>query len=141
MNTAKQTKAEKPKRVALTGISTPKANRQSIKRRAINVSNVSRMKTFGKKAIVEIADLARINASHTTDLKAKTLVAESAVAAFKIAQSIIASSVKKSIIKPNTASRKISRLAHRLKAAEAILPSATTTKEGATKVAKKSKSK
>ncbi len=79
--------------------SAKKRVRQTERRTAVNRSRVSRIRTFVKK--VELA-LAAGNA-------------EEAKAAFEAAQPEIMRGVTKGVMHRNTASRKVSRLAHRVK--------------------------
>ncbi|MEK6733521.1 MAG: 30S ribosomal protein S20 [Pseudomonadota bacterium] len=83
--------------------SAKKALRQNEKNNARNKSRSSDVKTFVKKllAAVEAKD---VNLAQSI---------------FKIAQSKIMKAAKKNIMKPNTASRKVSRLASKIKALEA----------------------
>ena len=83
--------------------SATKALRQTEKQTAINKSRNSELKTFIKK--VEAAVVA----------KDFNLAQE----AFKIAQAKIMKGAQKNLMKPNTASRKVSRLAKKVKAIEA----------------------
>jgi small subunit ribosomal protein S20 len=79
--------------------SAKKAYRQTIKRTLANKSRKSRIKTFIKKVLVTIASGAQ----------------DSATMALRVAQSEIMRGVKCNIIKLNTASRTISRLAQKVK--------------------------
>lgn len=79
--------------------SAKKAHRQNIKRNAANKSRSSDIKTFIKKA--EAAVVAK-----DTNLAQEL---------FKLAQSKIMKGAKKNLIKLNTASRKVSRLAKKIK--------------------------
>jgi small subunit ribosomal protein S20 len=79
--------------------SAKKRVRQTERRTAVNRSRVSRIRTFIKK--VELA-LAAGNA-------------EEAKVAFEAAQPEIMRGVTKGVLHRNTASRKVSRLAHRVK--------------------------
>jgi len=83
--------------------SAKKALRQNVKNRARNKSRTSEIKTFVKKVEAAIA---------ANDLSA-------AQENFKIAQAKIMRGAQKNVMKPNTASRKVSRLAHKIKAIEA----------------------
>ena len=83
--------------------SAKKRVRQTERRTAVNRSRVSRIRTFVKK--VEVA-LAAGNA-------------EEAKAAFEAAQPEIMRGVTKGVMHRNTASRKVSRLARRVKVAAA----------------------
>ncbi len=83
--------------------SAKKALRQNLKQNAINKSRSSDIKTFVKK--VEAAIVAKDY--------------NSAQEAFKIAQAKIMKGCKKELMKPNTAARKVSRLAKKVKALEA----------------------
>ena len=83
--------------------SAEKRVRQTERRTAVNRSRVSRIRTFVKK--VELA-LAAGNA-------------EEAKAAFEAAQPEIMRGVTKGVMHRNTASRKVSRLARRVKVAAA----------------------
>ena len=82
--------------------SAKKALRQNVRQNAVNKTRSSDMKTFVKK--VEEAIVAK-------DFKL-------AQDAFKLAQAKIMKSVKKNLMKFNTASRKVSRLAKKVKAIE-----------------------
>ncbi len=82
--------------------SAKKAYRQTVTRTLQNKSRMSRIKTFIKKV------LAAVTAGSKTE----------AEATFKIAQSEIMCGVKKNIIKLNTASRKVSQLASKVKTME-----------------------
>jgi small subunit ribosomal protein S20 len=82
--------------------SAKKALRQSVKQNARNKSRSSDIKTFIKKVEAAIAD------------KNISLAQE----AFKIAQAKIMRGAQKELFKSNTASRKVSRLAHKIKAIE-----------------------
>ena len=83
--------------------SAKKALRQNLKQNARNKSCNSDIKTFVKK--VEAAIAAKdINLAQDI---------------FKVAQAKIMKGAKKNLMKPNTASRKVSRLAHKIKAIEA----------------------
>jgi small subunit ribosomal protein S20 len=84
--------------------SAKKALRQSIKKREMNKSRSSDMKTFVKKVEAAIA------------AKDLSLAQEM----FKLAQSKIMKTARKNIIKQNTASRRVSNLANKVKALEAI---------------------
>jgi len=79
--------------------SAKKAYRQTIKKTLNNKSRISRMKTYIKKV------LSAVTAGS----------AEEAESMFKVAQSEIMRAVKKKIIKLNTASRKVSGLASKVK--------------------------
>ena len=79
--------------------SAKKAIRQTIKKTAVNKNRNSRIKTYIKKVLQAV------------DSGDKT----AATSAFLIAQSEIARGVTKNILKLNTASRKISRLAQKIK--------------------------
>jgi small subunit ribosomal protein S20 len=83
--------------------SAKKALRQNIKQREINKSRSSDMKTFVKKVEAAIA------------AKDFNLAQET----FKVAQAKIMRNAQKNLMKKNTAARKVSRLAHRVKALEA----------------------
>lgn len=83
--------------------SAKKAIRQNIKQNANNKSRASDIKTFVKK--VEEAVVAK-DSTLAQDL-------------LKSAQSKIMKGVKKNLMKPNTASRKVSRLTKKVKAIEA----------------------
>jgi len=83
--------------------SAKKRVRQTERRTAVNRSRVSRIRTFVKK--IEVA-LAAGNA-------------EEAKAAFEAAQPEIMRGVTKGVMHRNTASRKVSRLARRVKVAAA----------------------
>ena len=86
----------------LTHKSALKAHRQSVRNAIRNSSIKSRIKTFAKKA----------------DLAIKSGSIEDATKSFRIAESEIMKSVSKGVIKLNTASRKVSKLARRFKALE-----------------------
>ncbi len=79
--------------------SAKKANRQNLRKNAINKSRLSRIKTYVKKVLHAL----------TTGSK------ESAQQAFINAQSEIMKGVNKEVLKLNTASRKISNLAQKVK--------------------------
>lgn len=81
--------------------SAKKAIRQIEKRTEINKSRMSRIRTFFKKAV----ELLTSNSSK-----------EVAEEAFRKAQSEVARGVKSGIVKKNTAARRISSLAKKLKA-------------------------
>ena len=83
--------------------SSKKANRQTIKRTAQNKSRASKIKTFIKKVLAAV----------TAGSK------DEAASALKIAQSEIMRGAKHNIFKLNTASRKISGLARKVKSLEA----------------------
>ncbi len=83
--------------------SAKKALRQTVKQTARNKSRSSDIKTFVKK--VEAAIVAK-DISLAQDI-------------FKVAQAKIMKGAKKNLMKPNTASRKVSRLAKKIKAIEA----------------------
>ncbi len=83
--------------------SAKKALRQSEKHNERNKARSSEIKTFVKKVLAAIA--------------AKDLPL--AQEAFKLAQAKIMKGAQKDLLKPNTASRKVSRLAHKVKALEA----------------------
>ncbi len=83
--------------------SAKKALRQNVKQNARNKSRSSDIKTFVKK--VEAAIVAK-DISLAQDI-------------FRIAQAKIMKGAKKNLMKPNTASRKVSRLAKKIKAIEA----------------------
>ncbi len=80
--------------------SAKKATRKIARRTAVNRNNRSRMRTFVKK--VEEA------------IKAGDKAA--AAEAFKVAEPILVRSAQKGVLHANTASRKVSRLAHAIKA-------------------------
>ncbi len=82
--------------------SAKKALRQNLKQNARNKSRSSDIKTFIKKVEAAIADK-NINLAQEF---------------FKIAQAKIMRGAQKELFKSNTASRKVSRLAHRIKAIE-----------------------
>lgn len=79
--------------------SAKKAIRQTIKKTLINKNRSSRIKTYLKKVLQEVANGSK----------------ESARLALIVAQSEIMKGVTKNIIKLNTASRKISRLSQKIK--------------------------
>lgn len=83
--------------------SSKKAHRQTIKRTAQNKSRASKIKTFIKKVLEAV----------TAGSK------EAAMSAFKVAQSEIMRGAKHNIFKQNTASRKVSGLARKVKSLEA----------------------
>lgn len=80
--------------------SAKKATRKIARRTAVNRSNRSRLRTFVRK--VEEAIKAGDKAAATE--------------AFKTAEPILMRSAQKGIVHANTASRKVSRLAHAIKA-------------------------
>ena len=80
--------------------SAEKALRQTIRQTEVNRANRSRVRTFVRK--VETA----LEANNKAD----------AIAAFKMAESELMKAVTKGLHRKNTASRKISRLAHQIKA-------------------------
>ncbi|MES2215011.1 MAG: 30S ribosomal protein S20 [Pseudomonadota bacterium] len=84
--------------------SAKKAHRQTIKRTLANKSRKSRIKTFIKKVVAAIESGTR----------------EVATSALSVAQSEIMRGVKCNIIKLNTASRTISRLAQKVKSMGSI---------------------
>ena len=79
-----------------------KAHKQSIKRVLRNKATKSKIKTFTKKVeeLVKLNDLAN------------------ATPALRIAESTIMKAVTKKVLKLNTASRKVSKLAHKVKSLE-----------------------
>ncbi|WP_236869960.1 30S ribosomal protein S20 [Candidatus Bandiella numerosa] len=79
-----------------------KAHKQSVKRVLRNKATKSKIKTFTKKVeeLVKLNDLAN------------------AAPALRIAESTIMKAVTKKVLKLNTASRKVSRLAHKVKSLE-----------------------
>ncbi len=79
-----------------------KAHKQSLKRVLRNKATKSKIKTFTKKVeeLVKLNDLAN------------------ATPALRIAESTIMKAVTKKVLKLNTASRKVSRLAHKVKSLE-----------------------
>ncbi|HJD57148.1 MULTISPECIES: 30S ribosomal protein S20 [Rickettsieae] len=79
--------------------SAKKAIRQTIKKTLINKNRASRIKTYLKKVLQEVASGSK----------------ESARLALIVAQSEIMKGVTKNIIKLNTASRKISKLSQKIK--------------------------
>lgn len=79
--------------------SAKKALRKSIKQRMANKSRTSEIKTYIKKVEAAIAEK---NLAQAQEF-------------FKIAQSKIMRGADKNVMKSNTASRKISRLAHKIK--------------------------
>ena len=83
--------------------SAKKALRQNVKQNEINKARSSDIKTFIKKVLAAVA--------------AKNLAL--AQDAFKLAQAKIMKGAQKNLMKPNTASRKVSRLALKVKALEA----------------------
>ena len=82
--------------------SAKKALRQNVKLNAANRARVSEIRTYIKKVEEAIADK-NINLAQEI---------------FKITQSKIMRGSHKNMMKPNTASRKVSRLAHKIKAIE-----------------------
>ena len=80
--------------------SAKKATRKIARRTAVNRNNRSRMRTFVKKVEEAIAK------------GDKAAAAE----AFKVAEPILVRSAQKGVLHANTASRKVSRLAHAIKA-------------------------
>ncbi|MGV2432541.1 MAG UNVERIFIED_CONTAM: 30S ribosomal protein S20 [Rickettsiaceae bacterium] len=76
-----------------------KAHRQNLTRAAQNKSRMSKIKTFIKRVLAAVSSGSK----------------EEAATHFKAAQSEIMCGVKKNIIKLNTASRKISGLAKKVK--------------------------
>ena len=83
--------------------SAKKALRQNVKNNERNKSRSSDIKTFIKKVLAAVA--------------AKDLTLAQDI--FKTAQSKIMKGAKKNLMKPNTAARKVSRLAQKVKALEA----------------------
>lgn len=83
--------------------SAKKAARQAARRTEVNKARRSRMRTFVRKVEEAIAS------------GDKAAAAE----ALRVAQPVIMSSTHKGVLHRNTASRKISRLAHRVAAIEA----------------------
>jgi small subunit ribosomal protein S20 len=79
--------------------SAKKAFRQTVKKTMVNKSRMSRIRTFVKKVLAAIETGSTANA----------------VEALRVAQSEVMRGVKCRIIKLNTASRKISRLSHKIK--------------------------
>ena len=79
--------------------SAKKAIRQTIKKTAVNKNRASKIKTYIKKVLVAVQNSSK----------------EEAAGAFIKAQSEIMKGVKSNILKLNTASRKVSRLAAKLK--------------------------
>lgn len=79
-----------------------KAHRQNLKKAARNKSRLSRIKTLIKKVLASIASGSKKEADEN----------------FKVAQSEIMCGVKKKVLKMNTASRKVSKLAHKVKSLE-----------------------
>ncbi len=82
--------------------SAKKALRQNVKNNERNKSRSSDIKTFIKKVLAAVA--------------AKDITLAQDI--FKIAQSKIMKGSKKNLMKPNTAARKVSRLANKVKALE-----------------------
>lgn len=80
--------------------SAKKATRKIARRTAVNRNNRSRMRTFVKKVEEAIAK------------GDKAAAAE----AFKVAEPILVRSAQKGVLHANTASRKVSRLAHAINA-------------------------
>jgi small subunit ribosomal protein S20 len=83
--------------------SAKKATRKIARRTAVNRNNRSRMRTFVKKVEEAIAK------------GDKAAAAE----AFKVAEPILVRSAQKGVLHANTASRKVSRLAHAINALSA----------------------
>lgn len=83
--------------------SAKKALRQNVKHNERNKARNSDIKTFVKKVLAAVA--------------AKDLTLAQDI--FKVAQAKIMKGAKKNLMKPNTASRKVSRLAQKVKALEA----------------------
>lgn len=79
--------------------SAKKSIKQNEKKRQVNKSRISRVRTFVKKVETSITASDQVQA----------------VDALKVAQSQIMRAVSKGVLKLNTASRKISRLSHRIK--------------------------
>lgn len=79
--------------------SAKKAHRQTEKRTLENKSRMSRIKTFIKKVLAAIESGSRVEATE----------------ALKVAQSELMRGVKARVIKLNSASRKVSRLAKKVK--------------------------
>jgi len=79
--------------------SAKKAIRQTIKKTAVNKDRASKIKTYIKKVLVAVQGSSK----------------EDADVAFIKAQSEIMKGVKANVLKLNTASRKVSRLASKLK--------------------------
>lgn len=79
--------------------SAKKAIRQTIKKTAVNKNRTSKIKTYIKKVLVAVQNSSK----------------EEAASAFIKAQSEIMKGVKANVLKLNTASRKVSRLASKLK--------------------------
>lgn len=86
-------KARKSARAPRRGVAAAKRLRQSLRRRAVNRSRKSTIKTFTKKAVA-----------------AATIGAEDAVKAQQFAQSLIDKAAKGSTLHKRTAARKKSRL-------------------------------
>lgn len=82
--------------------SAKKALRQNEKNNLRNKSRSSDIKTFIKKVLAAVSD--------------KNLVLAQEM--FKVTQSKIMKGAKKNLMKANTAARKVSRLAHKIKALE-----------------------
>ncbi len=83
--------------------SAKKALRQTVKHNERNKARNSDIKTFVKKVLAAIA-AKDLNLAQDT---------------FKLAQAKIMKGAQKNLMKPNTASRKVSRLAQKVKALEA----------------------
>ncbi|WPX95914.1 30S ribosomal protein S20 [Candidatus Bandiella euplotis] len=79
-----------------------KAHKQSLKRALRNRATKTKIKTYSKKVeeVVKSKDLTQ------------------AIAALRQAESIIMKAVTKNVLKLNTASRKVSKLAHKVKSIE-----------------------
>lgn len=80
-------------------LSAKKAARQTIKKTLVNKDRSSKIKTYIKKVLAAIKSGLKVEANN----------------AFIIAQSEIMKGVTKNILKLNTASRKVSRLAKQVK--------------------------
>lgn len=90
-----------------------KAHRQNIRRAERNKSRMSKIRTMIKKVYSAITNGAKADAETS----------------LSIAQSEMMRGVKKNLIKKNTASRKISRLAHKVKAMDEAKAPAAAKKE------------
>lgn len=85
-------------------LSAKKAHRQNLKRNLINKSRLSRIKTYIKRVLTAIAGGTRKDVEST----------------FIEAQSEIMKGVNKKVLKKNTASRKVSSIAQKIKKMKAI---------------------
>jgi small subunit ribosomal protein S20 len=90
-----------------------KAHRQNVKQASRNKSRMSMIRTMIKKVFTAISSGSRSDAETS----------------LSIAQSEMMRGVKKNIIEKNTASRRISRLAHKIKAMDESKPAADVPKK------------